>query len=593
MSNNNYMEKYEKARKEGINATTLQINRDGTLYEPAVLDDFELTMERKGVPSKLTFTLLKDGKVNFVEGDAVRFRISRTWLFYGFIFERKTDEDGNIKCTCYDQIRYLKNKDTYIYQNKTATELIKMIAKDFNLNLGSIEDTKYKIAQRVEKDTSLIDMILNALDETLMMTGKLYVLYDDFGKLTLKNIENMAFDLLIDESTIKGYEYTASIDDEVYNKIKLVYENSGTGKSDLYIAQDSKNIKQWGVLQLYKKLDSNVNAKAMADELLELYNKTKRNININDALGDVRVRAGTRIITNLDLGDYKLKSYMIVETIKHKYKKGEYTMDLTLINKDFSASSYQQSQSNNDSSESSSGGGSSSGVLNGRTVNAEFSAYYPSNDPMQGGFHAAYKNEKLNPASNTCAAPPQVDFGMYVQVLGTGTSKDGQTFRVNDRGSKIKILSDGTYRFDLLFPDRKSAYAFGRRRGKAIIGSGFTSASGGNPRAVQLAKSKLGCKYVWGATGPNTFDCSGLMYWVAKQLGKSIPRTSREQSKGGVGVSKSNLMPGDLVFFGNPVHHVGMYIGNNQFIHSPQTGDVVKISSLSSRKDYHNARRYF
>lgn len=155
----------------------------------------------------------------------------------------------------------------------------------------------------------------------------------------------------------------------------------------------------------------------MADELLELYNKTKRNININDALGDVRVRAGTRIITNLDLGDYKLKSYMIVETIKHKYKKGEYTMDLTLINKDFSASSYQQSQSNNDSSESSSGGGSSSGVLNGRTVNAEFSAYYPSNDPMQGGLHAAYKNEKLNPASNTCAAPPQVDFGMYVQVL--------------------------------------------------------------------------------------------------------------------------------------------------------------------------------
>lgn len=307
MSNNNYMEKYEKARKEGINATTLQINRDGTLYEPAVLDDFELTMERKGVPSKLTFTLLKDEKVNFVEGDAVRFRISRTWLFYGFIFERKTDEDGNIKCTCYDQIRYLKNKDTYIYQNKTATELIKMIAKDFNLNLGTIEDTKYKIAQRVERDISLIDMILNALDETLMMTGKLYVLYDDFGKLTLKNIENMAFDLVIDESTIKGYEYTASIDDEVYNKIKLVYENSDTGKSDLYIAQDSKNIKQWGVLQLYKKLDSNVNAKAMADELLELYNKTKRNININDALGDVRVRAGTRIITNLDLGDYKLR----------------------------------------------------------------------------------------------------------------------------------------------------------------------------------------------------------------------------------------------------------------------------------------------
>lgn len=78
------MKPYRERHEAGvtyINRTTLQINRDGTLYEPAVLDDFELTMERKGVPSKLTFTLLKDEKVNFVEGDAVRFRISRTWLF--------------------------------------------------------------------------------------------------------------------------------------------------------------------------------------------------------------------------------------------------------------------------------------------------------------------------------------------------------------------------------------------------------------------------------------------------------------------------------------------------------------------------------
>ena len=71
----------------------------------------------------------------------------------------------------------------------------------------------------------------------------------------------------------------------------------------------------------------------------------------------------------------------------------------------------------------------------------------------------------------------------------------------------------------------------------------------------------------------------------------SIPRTSKQQSTFGTSVSKSNLQIGDLVFFGSPVHHVGMYCGNNQYIHAPKTGDVVKISSLSGRKDYTCARR--
>ena len=76
-----------------------------------------------------------------------------------------------------------------------------------------------------------------------------------------------------------------------------------------------------------------------------------------------------------------------------------------------------------------------------------------------------------------------------------------------------------------------------------------------------------------------------------QSVGISIPRTSKQQSTYGKAVSKSNLQVGDLVFFGNPVHHVGMYVGNNQYIHSPKTGDVVKISSLSGRKDYNCARR--
>lgn len=110
---------------------------------------------------------------------------------------------------------------------------------------------------------------------------------------------------------------------------------------------------------------------------------------------------------------------------------------------------------------------------------------------------------------------------------------------------------------------------------------------------VDIAMTKLGCAYVWGATGPNTFDCSGLTSWVYKQLGITIPRTSSAQSQSGTYVDRSNLQVGDLVFFGgstSSVHHVGIYIGNGMMIHAPTTGDVVKIASLQS--NYVTARRY-
>ena len=96
---------------------------------------------------------------------------------------------------------------------------------------------------------------------------------------------------------------------------------------------------------------------------------------------------------------------------------------------------------------------------------------------------------------------------------------------------------------------------------------------------VNMAKTKLGSKYVWGATGPNTFDCSGFTQWVYRQNGISIPRTSGAQKSAGKTVSMSELQVGDILWKSG---HVGIYIGGGQYIHAPQTGDVVKISSLSS-----------
>jgi peptidoglycan hydrolase CwlO-like protein len=108
---------------------------------------------------------------------------------------------------------------------------------------------------------------------------------------------------------------------------------------------------------------------------------------------------------------------------------------------------------------------------------------------------------------------------------------------------------------------------------------------------IDYAKSFLGTKYVYGATGPNSFDCSGFVQYVYRHFGVTTGRTTGDQIAHGQYVSRANLQPGDLVFFGSGTpHHVGIYVGNNSYIHAPHTGDVVKISILT-RSDYMSARR--
>lgn len=113
-----------------------------------------------------------------------------------------------------------------------------------------------------------------------------------------------------------------------------------------------------------------------------------------------------------------------------------------------------------------------------------------------------------------------------------------------------------------------------------------------HPQVVAIALSKLGTPYRWGASGPDAFDCSGFTMWCYAQIGISLPHSSRAQINVGQRVSKANLQPGDLVFFGlSRIHHVGMYIGGGKYIHAPNTGDVVRIATLEGRSDYVGACR--
>jgi len=313
----------------------LYIENDGVTYQPLLKNDITWATERKGVPGKLTFTVMKDAIIDFQEGNNVILKVDNVKIFNGFVFKKKRDKEHNIAVTAYDQTRYLKNKDTYNYENKTASDVIKMIADDFQLEVGEIEPTSYIIPSRVEDNSTLFDMIQTALDLELKNKSAMYVLYDDFGKLTLKSLESMRLDLLIDDETAQNFEYESSIDDNTYNKIKLIREDKETKKRELYITQDGSNINRWGILQMTDRVQDGENGEIKADALLSLYNAKTRTLKITGVFGDTRVRAGSMIPVFLNIGDLITKNYLIAEKCTHKFENESHTMDLTMRGGEF------------------------------------------------------------------------------------------------------------------------------------------------------------------------------------------------------------------------------------------------------------------
>jgi len=177
------------------------------------------------------------------------------------------------------------------------------------------------------------------------------------------------------------------------------------------------------------------------------------------------------------------------------------------------------------------------------------------------------------------------------QMAANKSSIEG---KLSSRKSMLSGLESEIAALEAAESARAAAAAASSSRSSSRVSSGNKTfpppTRAARSEVVNIAKRYLGAPYRWGASGPNSFDCSGFTSFVYRQVGVSLPRVSRAQIGAGQRVSRSDLQPGDLVFFGSPIHHVGIYVGGNSYIHSPRTGDVVKISSLT-RRDYAGACR--
>ena len=289
------------------------------------------TTNRTGSPGTFKFTLNKCADIAFLEGDVVRFSVDGQLQFYGWVFTKVKNRWDEIEVTCYDRLRYLKANASYAFYDYKVGDMIAQIAADFELDVGAVADTGYAIPSFIKEDESVLDMIGEAVQQTLLNSGDIYVFYDDGNGLALQRPEDMISNVMIGErSLLTDYEYKTDIDEQTYNSVKLARPNEQTGRADVVIAEDSANIGQWGLLQLYQTVDGDVNDAQMlaqAQASLAYYNRRMRTVKVN-SLGVPGLRAGQMVLMKVPgLGDINLDQYVLLEQVTHTWENDVHTME--------------------------------------------------------------------------------------------------------------------------------------------------------------------------------------------------------------------------------------------------------------------------
>ena len=329
---------FDIADAEADSDLFLLVQGERSIWRPMLTDAVKVTSERSGSPGKMTFSYVDVDGIDIGMGNAVAFRYRGEKIFFGYIFDKKYDSDRNkVDVTCYDQLRYFKNKDSFVFSG-SYSDLLRYLCGKHGFSVGSIENTGFLIPTAVFEGT-LFDLCGEASASTTLNRGVSYVLYDDFGRICLRSLNNMTLPLLLDRDTSGSWTLKESIDGDVYNRVVLSYDDKQTGERTLYIANDAENQKRWGALTLYESANCSAEiAQSRANEILNYYDRPKKTFSVNNCLGYPGVRGGSLLLANYDIGNGEtIRQLLLVNKAEHTFAEGEHLMSLNLYGGDFSS----------------------------------------------------------------------------------------------------------------------------------------------------------------------------------------------------------------------------------------------------------------
>lgn len=308
----------------------LENRTTGQIWDIApCVQEILLTSSRRGKAGTLEFLLVAN-HISYVEGDKVRLSVDGQVLFLGWVFTKYRNHNAIITTICYDQIRYLNAKSSYLFYNRTASDMIAEIGKDMQLKLGELQSTGYVFPSLVSWNQSCLTLLEGALQETEQHTGEGYVLTDSPQGLCLHRAKDWMFPQSLGTGSILDYTYTTDIDQQTFNQI-VVARKDRDGSMVEVMKENGDTQTKWGTLRLYQTVTQEVNDAQMtqqADALLAQYNRRLRQVRLT-ALGMVGLQAGQTIWIDIpNLGDMNLHQYVTLEQVVHQFSGGVHLMKL-------------------------------------------------------------------------------------------------------------------------------------------------------------------------------------------------------------------------------------------------------------------------